>query len=196
MTRRVKAEDVNVPATAHEVPGGYPVHVFEARDWHLVAHVYAPAMPSPRPRVTSRGTFMPSDYRAHVERLSASLAYARGIIEAQRGPWPADARFTLDLAFWGATQTGDLDNLAKTIMDAGQLHRGEPSGAELWVNDRQITSLVADWIEAEDEWTQTVVRVRHRPAPERPQGRAKAKRGTSGGSKAPKARQGGKEAQE
>jgi hypothetical protein len=139
---------------------------------------------------------MPSDYRAHVQRLAATLAYARGIVETASGPWPADSRFAVDLAFWGAAQTGDLDNLAKTIMDAGQLHRGEPSGAELWTNDRQIMSLAADWIEADDEWTQTVIRVKHRPAPEMPPGRAKAKRGACGGSKAAKGRQGGKAAQE
>jgi Holliday junction resolvase RusA-like endonuclease len=40
---------------------------------------------------------------------------------------------------------GDLDNLAKTIMDAGQLHRGEDPGAELWTNDKQIQSLAVSW---------------------------------------------------
>jgi hypothetical protein len=74
----------------------------------------------------------------------------------------------LDLAFWGERQCGDVDNLSKTVMDAGQLHRGEKPGAELWANDRQIRSLSVDWIDVEDDaaWSQLVVRVRMLPTRE------------------------------
>ena len=156
-----------MPTCAHEVPGGYPVHAWDSGEWPLVVHVYAPIVASPRPRVTSRGTFMPSDYRKHCERLGASLAYARGLYETgewgEGGPWDTRALLTLDLAFWAPRLPGDLDNLAKTIMDAGQLHRGELPGAELWENDRQIVDLRCAWCptqEHEDGWTQTVLRVR------------------------------------
>lgn len=165
--RRLTAEDVSVPAYAHDVPGGYPVYA--TRDpglgWDLVAHVFCPHMPSPRPRVTKRGTFMPAEYRDHTEALAASLAYARGLLEATGCAWDSAAPMRLDLAFWGEHQLGDLDNLAKTVMDAGQLHRGEEPGAELWKNDRQIRSLSVDWIAVEDDaqWSQLVVRVRALP---------------------------------
>lgn len=153
--------DVHVPAYAVEVPGGYPLHVLENTGWDLTAHIYVPAMPSPRPRVTSRGTFMPHDYRQHCDRLACSLAYARGVLESHGRDWNPNAPMRLDLAFWAPKQTGDLDNLAKTVMDAGQLHRGEEPGAELWTNDRQIRSLVVDWIPTDEpEWHQLVVRVR------------------------------------
>lgn len=167
MSRRILAEDIHVPSFAHDVPGGYPVQVQTSPGlgWDMVVHVFGPHMSSPRPRVTSRGTFMPSDYRKHCERLGASLAYARGLVEADGLRWRADAPMRLDLAFWGERQLGDLDNLAKTVMDAGQLHRGEEPGAELWRNDRQIRSLSVDWIAVEDDaqWSQLVVRVRALP---------------------------------
>ena len=165
--RRLTAEDVSVPAYAHDVPGGYPVYT--TRDpglgWDFAAHVFCPHMPSPRPRVTKRGTFMPAEYRDHTEALAASLAYARGLLEATGRAWDSAAPMRLDLAFWGEHQLGDLDNLAKTVMDAGQLHRGEEPGAELWRNDRQIRSLSVDWIAVEDDaqWSQLVVRVRALP---------------------------------
>jgi uracil-DNA glycosylase family 4 len=91
-------------------------------------------VPSPRPRVTGRGTFMPTTYRRHCAKLAASLAYARGLLEAghfrEASPWQSAGPMRLDLAFWAPKQSGDLDNAAKTVMDAGQLHRGEAPGAE------------------------------------------------------------------
>jgi len=168
--RRITADEIHVPSFAHDVPGGYPVQVQTSPGlgWDLVVAVFGPHMASPRPRVTSRGTFMPSEYRKHCERLGASLAYARGLAEADGLRWRSDAPMRLDLAFWGEKQAGDLDNLEKTVMDAGQLHRGETPGAELWVNDRQIRSLSADWIDVEDDaaWCQLVVRVRMLPTRE------------------------------
>lgn len=165
MTRRIKAEEIDVPSYAHDVPGGYPVYMTEAIGWDMVVHVFAPHMASPRPRVTSRGTFMPTDYRKHCDKLGASLAYARGLYETTKRPWDANARMRVDLAFWGERMSGDLDNLAKTVMDAGQLHRGEEPGAELWANDRQIRALSVDWIDVEDDtqWSQLVIRVRAVP---------------------------------
>lgn len=168
--RRIAADEIHVPSFAHDVPGGYPVQVETSPGlgWDMVVHIFGPHMSSPRPRVTSRGTFMPQDYRKHCERLGASLAYARGLVEADGLRWRSDAPMRLDLAFWGERQCGDLDNLSKTVMDAGQLHRGEEPGAELWANDRQIRSLSVDWIDVEDDaaWSQLVVRVRMLPTRE------------------------------
>jgi len=205
---RIKVEDVHVPTCAHEVPGGYPVHAWDSGEWPLVVHIYSPILASPRPRVTSRGTFMPSDYRQHCDKLAASMAYARGLYESgawgEGGPWDSRTPMVLDLAFWSPRLVGDLDNLAKTVMDAGQLHRGELPGAELWANDRQIVSLTVAWCptqEHEDGWTQTVVRVR--PAPlvafagtQRGQEAPKRKKATAGSPKEAKARKGGKAGQQ
>ena len=142
--KRLKAEDVDVPSTADDVPGGYAceLHSFNAEIGHIQCSIYAPIMPSPRPRVTSRGTFMPSDYRTHIKKLSVTMGYLRGMLEA-RGGWNPGRRFNVSLFFEASdAPKGDLDNLAKTILDAGQLHRGEPSGAELWTNDSQIDGLM------------------------------------------------------
>ena len=74
----------------------------------------------------------------------------------------------IDLAFWAARKPGDLDNLEKTILDAGQLHRGEAPGAELWSNDAQIVKLASEWIPTDEpEWHQTVIRVRYLGAEKR-----------------------------
>lgn len=158
-----KEEDIDVPATAHEVPKGYAVHLWDSALFDMTVHIYGPIMASPRPRVTMRGTFMPSNYRTHCNKLGASLAFARGLQEKQRNePWRSNSRMHLDLAFWCPKMPGDLDNLAKTIMDSGQLHKKEPPGAELWLNDKQIVSLSVVWIPTTepDMAMQTVVRVR------------------------------------
>jgi len=162
--KRITQDDINVPASAHTVPKGYPVHMWEEMGWAITCHIFAPIMPSPRPRVTSRGSFMPTEYRKHCSMLSASLAYARGLHENRHSvhrDWDSSAKMHLDLAFWAPKMPGDLDNLAKTIMDAGQLHKNEKPGAELWANDKQIHKLGVDWIETEEpEWWQTVIRIR------------------------------------
>lgn len=145
MAKRFDAEDIDVPTYADEVAGGYPTAAFVDEIGAMRIHVYAPVMASPRPRVTTRGTFMPSDYRKHCDKLSCSLAHARGVYEGHLVSWPAGSVMSLDLSFCCPKMPGDLDNLAKTIMDAGQLHRGEDPGAELWTNDKQIQSLAISW---------------------------------------------------
>lgn len=165
--KRLKAEDVDVPTTADDVPGGYSceLHSFNPEIGHLQCSIYAPIMPSPRPRVTSRGTFMPSDYRTHVKKLSVTMGYLRGMLEA-RGGWNPGRKFTVSLFFEAfEPPTGDLDNLAKTILDAGQLHRGEPSGAELWTNDSQIDGLMVFRCRGAgtEQWSETRVVVATSP---------------------------------
>lgn len=163
--KRVATEDINVPCIADEVVGGYPVHAFAGQDaWDLTVHVFGPILSSPRPRVTRYGTFMPADYKKHCAKLGASLAYARGIYETSYGPWRVDSAMWVDLAFWSPKMPGDLDNLAKTVLDSAQLAKGEPSGAELWVNDRQVVRLCVDWIDVTDDFDwQTVVRIKQLP---------------------------------
>lgn len=140
--KRIAVEDIDVPEFAKEVEGGYPTAAWVDAEGDMQVHIYAPILPSPRPRVTSRGTFMPSDYRKHCDKLSCSLAYARGWYEAQREqPWPAERLMSVKMTFFSPAPSGDCDNLAKTILDAGQLHRGDEPGAELWKNDSQVWEL-------------------------------------------------------
>lgn len=163
--KRLTAEELNIPATSTLVPKGYPVSLDPTPSpWLFCCTVFGPIISSPRPRVTSRGTFMPSDYRKHCQAIGASLAFARGLWEAERGTrLVTSTPLHLDLAFWSVSLRGDLDNLAKTIMDAGQLKKNEPDGAQLWDNDRQVHGLSVDWIPTEDEqWEQTVIRIRRK----------------------------------
>ena len=150
MRKRITEEDINIPKEADEVPGGFSVLVdprprLSEEPHDLLVSVYAPHMASPRPRVTTRGTFMPSDYRKYCDKLSCSLAHARGVYEGAHGKWSSDSNMKLDIMVYAHKKRGDLDNIAKTIMDAGQLHRGEPEGAELWKNDSQIVELRVRW---------------------------------------------------
>lgn len=162
--RRLTKDDLNIPEYAEDVPKGYPVHAYAEEAWRMVATIYGPIMASPRPRVTSRGTFMPTDYRKHCDAVAASLAFARGAWESEYGtPWDPSRNFEVTMAFNSHKLRGDLDNLAKTIMDAGQLHKNEPSGAEIWSNDRQIIKLSLSWVETDaPEWEFTTIRVRAR----------------------------------
>jgi Holliday junction resolvase RusA-like endonuclease len=166
MPKRPAIEDLDVPDYAHDVPKGYPTYATSDAMWDLQIHIYAPMIASPRPRVTTKGTFMPSDYRKHCKMLGASMAYARGIVETKylNKKWDAASKMLVDLAFWAPHLVGDLDNMAKTILDAGQLHKGEETGAELWTNDRQIHQLNIAYIATSEQllW-QTVIRVRPTP---------------------------------
>ena len=83
MAKKPALEDIDVADIAHEVPKGYPVYATSDAQWEMQVHIWAPIMASPRPRVTSKGTFMPSDYRKHCNMLGASMAYARGLVESK-----------------------------------------------------------------------------------------------------------------
>lgn len=159
--KRITRDDINVPAKATDVPGGYPVYAYKEPDGCFTCHIYAPIMPSPRPRVTTRGTYMPTEYRKHCEALRRSMGFAIGTYGMGGQVWDSSLPMHLDLAFWCPKLPGDLDNLAKTIMDAGQLHKGqEPGDGELWHNDKQIHKLSVEWLETEErEWWQTFIRV-------------------------------------
>lgn len=143
--KRITVEELDIPDFAHEVKGGYQTAVWidgEDTDQSLQVHIYAPVMPSPRPRVTSRGTFMPSDYRKHCDMMGCSLAFARGWYETKtEREWPSAFRMSVKMSFFTPSPKGDCDNLAKTILDAGQLHRGDVGGAELWRNDDLVWEL-------------------------------------------------------
>lgn len=159
--RRIQIEDIHVPSDAEDIPNGYPALIWTTNEWDLQITIYAPILPSPRARVTSRGTFLPSDYRKHCVKLGATMAYARGVYESSQGKWNPDARMQLCLSFCSPKKPGDNDNMEKTIMDAGQLQKKEPPGAELWTNDRQIDDLRSKWKDSGDpQWWLTQIRIK------------------------------------
>lgn len=159
--RRIAVEDLDIPDHAHRVEHGYWTSIFVDSPSEMQIHIYSPIMPSPRPRVTRRGTFMPSDYRAHCDRLACSLAYSRGWYQGTLNQdWPSNRKMKVAMTFFSPSPSGDCDNLAKTILDAGQLHRGEQLGDELWLNDNQIMDLhVVKAPSGEDTFYMTMLRI-------------------------------------
>ena len=161
MSKRILDEDIDIPDDATEVAGGYAVRCWEPHGWMLAVHIYGPIMSSPRPRVTKFGSYMPTEYRNHCNKLKATLAHARHWLEAKGHAYDSSQPAHLDIAFWSKKQPGDIDNLAKTIMDAGQRSAKDTAGGELWSNDKNIKCLTALWVEtASPTWWQTVVRVK------------------------------------
>jgi Holliday junction resolvase RusA-like endonuclease len=92
-------------------------------------------VPAPRPRVTSRGTFLPKRYTDAVEDLRLRFLVElrrRRLRQRYDGPVKVDVTF--------ATTKGDVDNLAKTVLDA-------LNGVVL-VDDRQVLDLHAKLVPA------------------------------------------------
>jgi Holliday junction resolvase RusA-like endonuclease len=86
-------------------------------------------LPSPRPRVTRTGTFMPTRYRTYREGLKWSI---KGAL-LRRGVPPSDSnqKYGFKAAFFRATrQRTDVDNLLKTVSDAGT--------GIVWADDSQV----------------------------------------------------------
>lgn len=96
------------------------------------------AMPigKPRPRVTSRGTFLPQPYRDYQEELAATAleAFARHL--AAGHAWDAGLDMSLDVTFVVPDRRRrDVDNLAGGVMDA--------LNGIAWKDDSQVVQLAA-----------------------------------------------------
>ena len=93
-------------------------------------------MPSPRPRVTRSGTFMPQKYTDQKKLIQAKI---RGFKSFGRSSIALRLTIGLKRAKKGSNKnlyampTGDNDNYAKTVMDACE--------GILFENDRQIVEL-------------------------------------------------------
>lgn len=87
-------------------------------------------MPSPRPRVAPNhpGVYMPREYKEHVHVTQLALLVARP------RPWDRAAKFSVMAEFYlsvgQARSANDIDNLLKTVLDAGT--------NVLWNDDRQV----------------------------------------------------------
>lgn len=83
-----------------------------------------------RPRVTSRGTFMPADYRAWKKHVAACAMGAPGVRD-----WDAYAQaFRVSVDFYMPTRRGlDVDNLVGGVLDGlnGVMWKDDAAVAEL-----------------------------------------------------------------
>lgn len=101
-------------------------------------------MPSPRPRVTQHGTYMPSQYTSHVEALVWLLVAAKRRGDLQRieaGPVGVELVVALVRPTSARKRAHpcvrpDLDNYTKTVLDAA-------TRAGLWTDDGQVVELRA-----------------------------------------------------
>ena len=83
-------------------------------------------VPAPRPRVTEHGTYMPKEYVAHKDGLGWRFK------ERVKRPEPGPLVVTLEFHRKNRRKV-DLDNLEKTILDAGN--------GILWKDDSQIMEM-------------------------------------------------------
>jgi Holliday junction resolvase RusA-like endonuclease len=93
------------------------------------------AVGKPRPRVTSRGAFLPTAYREWQALVRDAAIVAAGELEDRGTPWPAHAeRYRVDIVVVPPDRRGrDVDNLAGGILDA--------LNGVLWRDDRLVVDL-------------------------------------------------------
>ncbi len=93
----------------------------------------------PRPRVTKRGAFMPTDYTEYREEVAIEAQAAALELEERGAPWDARQRqYAVRLRFYMPdARSTDLDKLIATQLDAF-------TRAGLWADDRYVTRIRAD----------------------------------------------------
>ncbi len=109
MTRALVLSPAMDPATAMRAAG--------ARMTFLVPGV---PVPKKRPRVTSRGTFMPEHYTAWKELVRDEAAVVFAELADRGTPWDAEARaYAIGCRFFlSHSNGGDIDSLLGGVMDA------------------------------------------------------------------------------
>ena len=104
----------------------------EALAYKLTVTIPGKPVPCPRPRVSKNGTYYPASYMAWQEMAHVLL---RDECVKRRGGKMFERRVGVEVRFFGAHGSADLDNLVKSVLDAAQ-------GA-VFVNDRQVYRLEA-----------------------------------------------------
>jgi Holliday junction resolvase RusA-like endonuclease len=96
-------------------------------------------LPQPRPRVTSRGTFMPSDYAEYRQEVAATAQVAALELEDRGTPWDAHRKsYRVRLKFFMPDRRStDIDKLEATILDA-------LTNAGIFKDDRLVDSVRKD----------------------------------------------------
>ncbi len=99
------------------------------KGWH--------AVPKARPRVTSRGTYMPAGYQDWKQETAFQMRQ-----QHRQEPMQGHVAVAIDIVARRKPR-GDIDNLAGAILDAGN--------GVLWTDDRQIVALAVVWLTPADE---------------------------------------------
>lgn len=109
----------------------YPISIDEAL---CLVVLQGDPVPAARARVTRFGTYTPLSYRKYKTALAEALRQAFKPMDASSFYYdlkPEDRRFGVRASFYRSTfQRTDVDNLLKSVMDAGT--------AILWPDDSQI----------------------------------------------------------
>lgn len=88
-------------------------------------------VPKGRPRVTSHGTYTPKRTRTAEQRIGWAMLQKYAGLQVD-----ATSRFRVRLLFWTESTDGDVDNLAKTVLDGLQ--------GVVWANDNQVDELLVE----------------------------------------------------
>lgn len=93
------------------------------------------AIGKPRPRVTSRGAFLPTVYRDYQAELKYCALEAFALHIQASGRWDVDAPMSVELTFvLPDRRRRDVDNLAGGVLDT--------LNAVAWRDDSQVVELV------------------------------------------------------
>ena len=105
---------------------------------------YGVIVPKERPRLGKSGNFYtPSRTRASEQAVKAAILMALG-----RERPEMTGRFVVTMEFVG--QPGDGDNLAKTVLDAGE--------GLLWEDDKQVGKFTVSKVPGQSSWAKVTVR--------------------------------------
>ena len=103
--------------------------------WHVV--------PKARPRVTSRGTYMPPGYQDWKQETRMLL------VRAYDGRAPLEGHLSIEVAFVSKKKPrGDMDNLLGAVLDAGN--------GVVWQDDRHAAAVSACWLQPDDEYQEGI----------------------------------------
>lgn len=97
-------------------------------------------VPKARPRVTSRGVWTPARTKAYEAFVRGFALQARQRIKAAGIVWTLSARYSVEIDLYGADAQADVDNVAKSILDAC----GTKRKPLLWHDDAQVDRLVVE----------------------------------------------------
>ena len=113
--------------------------------WMITLEIFHPLFSKARPRVTSRGTFMPAAYKKNQKELLAKVK------EQYDGP-PLEGPLRVEMDLYGEGRA-DIDNVVGAFFDT--------VNKVLWVDDRIsiISELSVRWTKCKKEHSTWTVRI-------------------------------------
>ena len=113
--------------------------------WMITLEIFHPLFSKARPRVTSRGTFMPAAYKKNQKELLAKVK------EQYDGP-PLEGPLRVEMELYGEGRA-DIDNVVGAFFDT--------VNKVLWVDDRIsiISELSVRWTKCKKEHSTWTVRI-------------------------------------